>query len=119
MNPEGLQRRLLHDFPRNLQTFERHLPIVRILPVVRIDQGRARRVGRGEPDGTARARVQIGGIECDPGILEPRDAGLDARTEAEMELDVGRSRLRIGTSAESSSAMCSKTLGPGAWAVNR
>ncbi|MNT55068.1 hypothetical protein D3C72_1922750 [compost metagenome] len=40
--------------------------------------------------------MQIGGIERHAGVLQPRDASLDAGAETEMELDIRRPRIRIG-----------------------
>ena len=56
---EGLQRRLRHDLLRELQAADRHLPVVRVLPVVRIDQRRRRRDRRSRA-GPSRASAAAG-----------------------------------------------------------
>ena len=86
---ERPQGRLLHDLARHPQALQRHAAVVGIGPVVGVDQGRVGRIAALEPDGAARARAQEGGVEREAGVLQLLDAGLDARAEAEVELDVG------------------------------
>ena len=93
---EGLQRRLAQDLAREPQAFERAFAIVRIGPVVGIDQRRGFRIGAREAHGSARARAQESGIERDARIAHLRDARLDPRAEAEVKLNVGRARGLVG-----------------------
>ena len=65
-------------------------PVVRIGPVVGIDQRRGRGIGARQPHRAARARPQEGGVQRHAGIPQLGDARLDARAQPEMELDVGR-----------------------------
>ena len=62
---EGLQRVLPHDLARQLQALDRHLAVIGVGPVVRVDQRRGRRVGAGQPHRAARARAQEGRVQRD------------------------------------------------------
>ncbi len=79
---------LAHDFARDLQTFKRHLAIMRIAPVIRIDQRCSCRIAGCQPHGSTRTRMQIGGVERYTGIFELLNTCLDARTKPQMKLGI-------------------------------
>ncbi len=93
---EGLQGLLAHDLAAELQPAQRHFPVVGVRPVIGIDQRCRRGIGAGQPHRAARARAHEGGVQRDAGILQLHDAGLDAGTLAEMELDIGGGRVLVG-----------------------
>ena len=93
---EGCQRRLPQDLAGHPQSVERAAAILRLGPIVRIDQRMRRRIGRGQPHGAPGFRLEIGRIQRHPGIAQPVDPRLDARTEPEVELDVRHRLARPG-----------------------
>ena len=75
---ERFQRVLAHDPSGKPQPAYRHHAVVRILPIVRVDQRRIRGVGRCKPHRAARPGTQIGAVQRHPTVLHGGNACLDS-----------------------------------------
>ena len=77
----GCKGRCREDLLCKLQAPNRHVAVMRVGPVVRVNERRVSRICRGEPDCAARTRSHVSRIESDTVLLHSCDSRFDSGTE--------------------------------------
>ena len=93
---KGRKAFLRHDLAREPEAADRHRAIVGIAPVVGVDHRRRARVGVPQRHRAARARPGEARVERDAGVPQLGEAVLQPRAEHEVQLDIGRTCVRVG-----------------------
>ena len=76
---KGFQRVLAHDLTCQFQAPDRHFAIMRVGPVVRVNQRGGQRISTRQPDRAARTGAQVGRVQRDPALGHGGNARFNAR----------------------------------------